>query len=463
MKSIAFLASMTAAIGLASSSYAQTPPSSGDPADMQVPGTALPQPETEDGKAVGPQMTTGILGDWGGLRSRLFEDGLDFQVAYGNELAWNPRGGSRRDVTVIGQAIVGMTADMDKIAGIEGGLAKVALFYRHGPSLTVNADLGMLQQVQEAYGRGEIVRLVEAWYQQSFDADRFRLKVGRMPANSEFAAFSCDFQNLSFCASPQGNFNSGINYWFSAPGSNWAAVGRYNLGADRKQGYVQIGGYLVDPDNVNPTKGFNLGFSGTTGVLLPFEAAWTPTFDGDKPGYYKVGGWVETSRTNDLVRDSNGQLIAISGNEGKAYRGRHGVYFEMAQQLTASPGGLDKQGLSMFFNITQLDRKTSLIDNQIAVGMTQTGTFAGRPNDQIAFAIARTHINSRMRAADRIAVEDGLLTGIRQSEYLAELDYRFVPTAGVRITPNIQWGINPGGISQNRNVVALGLKTSVSF
>lgn len=162
MKSIAFLASMTAAITLAGSSYAQTPPPSGDPADTQLSGTALPQPETEDGKAVGPQMTTGILGDWGGLRSRLYEDGLDFQVAYGNELAWNPRGGSHRDVTVIGQAIVGMTADMDKIAGVEGGLAKVALFYRHGPSLTVNADLGMLQQVQEAYGRGEIVRLVEA-------------------------------------------------------------------------------------------------------------------------------------------------------------------------------------------------------------------------------------------------------------------------------------------------------------
>jgi porin len=163
------------------------------------------------------------------------------------------------------------------------------------------------------------------------------------------------------------------------------------------------------------------------------------------------------------VRDRDGALVAVSGNEGKRYRGRHGVYFEMAQQLTSSPEGLDRKGLSVFFNFTQLDRKTSLIDNQTSVGITQTGTFAGRPHDQIAFAVARTHINSRMRSTDRLAVEDGLLPGIRSSEYLAELDYRIVPVAGVRITPNVQWGINPGGISQNRNVVALGVKTSVQF
>jgi porin len=467
MKSIAFFASMTAAFVLAGNAHAQASPSPGSETDAPLPSTAAPPPEPVDaqsqpGPSV-PPMTIGILGDWGGLRGRLYDRGLDFQLAYGNEFAWNPRGGSHKDATVIGQAIVGVTADMDKLTGIEGGTAKVALFYRHGPSLTVNADLGMLQQVQEAYGRGEIVRLVEAWYQQSFDGDRFRLKLGRMPANSEFASFSCDFQNLSFCASPQGNFNSGINYWFSAPGSNWAAVGRYNLGGDRKQGYLQVGAYLVDPDNVNPTKGFNLGFSGTKGVLLPFEAAWTPTFGGDKPGYYKVGGWVETSRANDLVRDRDGTLVAVSGNEGKPYRGRHGVYFEMVQQLTFSPEGLDGKGLSVFFNFTQLDRKTSLIDNQTSVGITQTGTFAGRSHDQIAFAVARTHINSRMRSTDRLAVEDGLLAGIRSSEYLAEFDYRIVPVAGVRITPNVQWGINPGGISQNRNVVALGVKTSVQF
>lgn len=473
MKQIAFFATVTTALFLAGPCFAQAsalPETSSQTGPQTDPAAEPATTAGADATLADPSppisrtpMTNGILGDWGGIRTRLYDKGLDLQLGYGTELAWNPRGGSRENVTVIGQAIGAVAADMDVLAGIPGGTAKVAIFYRHGPSLNIDAKLGLLQQVQEAYGRGEIVRLVEAWYQQSFDADRVRLKLGRMPTNADFASFACDFQNLSFCASPQGNFSSGINYWLSAPGSNWAAVGRVNLGKDRKLGYVQIGGYLVDPKNVDPTTGFHLSFSGTTGVLLPFEAAWTPTFHGDKPGYYKIGGWVETSRSSDLVRDRNGELLIVSGDQGKPYRGRHGVYFEMAQQLTSSPEGLDKKGLSVFFNFTQLDRATALIDNQISGGVTQTGTFAGRPHDQIAFAVVRTHVNGRLRATDRIAVDQDLLLGIRQSEYLAELDYRLVPVNGVRISPNIQWGINPGGISENRNVIAIGLKSSVQF
>lgn len=364
---------------------------------------------------------------------------------------------------MIGQAILGVNADLDKLAGIQGGTGKMALFYRHGPSLNITADLGLLQQVQEAYGRGEIVRLVEAWYQQSFDDDRFRVKAGRLPTNSDFASFSCDFQNLSFCASPQGNFPGGINYWFSAPGSNWAALARYNLGKSRKNGYLEVGAYQVNPKNIDPTNGFRLGFGGGTGVLIPVEAALTPNFSGKRPGIYKAGGWIETSRANDLARDDEGNLITVSGRPGAPFRGRHGFYLQILQQITPSPEGLDKKGLSVFFNFTRLDRKSSLIDNQIAAGFTQTGTFKSRPNDQIAFALARTHVNSRMREIDRMAVDAGVLQGIRGQEYIAELDYRIVPTAGIRISPNVQWGINPGAISERRNVVAIGVKSSAQF
>jgi len=123
---------------------------------------------------------------------------------------------------------------------------------------------------------------------------------------------------------------------------------------------------------VDPTNGFRLALSGGSGVLVPIEAAWTPVLGGDRPGYYKIGGWIETSGAQDLVRDDAGQLTIVSGQPGQSFRGRHGVYSEMSQQLTASPEGLDRKGLSMFFNFTQLDRRSSLIDNQTALGFTQT-------------------------------------------------------------------------------------------
>jgi porin len=465
MKKIAAIASITLACFSCIPAVAQsvlTPRGGGDDTANQD-GASEQAVQATSNPETPPPPSFGITGDWGGARSSLHDAGIDLLLAYGTEAAWNARGGARRDATMIGQAIVGADADMAKLAGIKGGTAKVALFYRHGPSVNITADLGLLQQVQEAYGRGEIVRLVEAWYQQSFDDDRFRLKAGRMPTNSDFASFSCDFQNLSFCASPQGNFPGGIGYWLSAPGSNWAALARYNIGQSRKNGYFQIGAYQVNQKNIDPTNGFRLGFGGGSGVLIPIEAALTPNFGGKRPGTYKIGGWIETSKANDLVRDEQGNLIAVSGRPGDPFRGRHGFYLQILQQITPSPDGIDHKGLSVFFNFTQLDRKSSLIDNQIAAGFTHTGTFKGRPNDQIAFALARTHVNSRMRAVDRIAVDEGSLLGIRNAEYIAELDYRIVPAAGIRISPNVQWGINPGAISERRNVVVLGVKSSVQF
>lgn len=465
MKKIAAIASMTLACLPCGPALAQSVHAQGDTdaSAANEDGASEQAAQAANNPATPPPPSFGITGDWGGARTSLHDAGVDLLLAYGTEGATNARGGARHDATMIGQAIVGVDADMEKLAGIKGGTAKVALFYRHGPSVNITADLGLLQQVQEAYGRGEIVRLVEAWYQQSFDDDRFRLKAGRIPANSDFASFSCDFQNLSFCASPQGNFPGGISYWFSAPGSNWAALARYNLGKSRKKGYFQVGAYQVNQKNIDPTNGFRLGFGGGTGVLIPVEAALTPNFGGKRPGTYKIGGWIETSRANDLVKDDQGNLIALSGRPGDPFRGRHGFYLQVLQQVTPSSEGIDKKGLSIFFNFTQLDRKSSLIDNQIAAGFTQTGTFKGRPNDQIAFALARTHVNSRMREVDTIAVNDGTMLGIRDAEYLAELDYRIVPAAGIRISPNVQWGINPGAISENRNVVVFGVKSSVQF
>ncbi|MBB3349488.1 carbohydrate-selective porin OprB [Sphingomonas sp. BK069] len=214
---------------------------------------------------------------------------------------------------------------------------------------------------------------------------------------------------------------------------------------------------------MDPTNGFRLALSSGSGVLVPIEAAWTPVLGGDRPGYHKIGGWIETSRAQDLVRDDAGQLTIVSGQPGQSFRGRHGVYFEMSQQLTASPEGLDRKGLSMFFNFTQLDRRSSLIDNQTALGFTQTGTFASRRNDQVALALVRTHINDRTRETDRIALANGSIDGVRQAEWILEADYRLVATTGVKIVLDVQFGFNPGGISERRNVVALGMKSSVSF
>ena len=73
--------------------------------------------------------------------------------------------------------------------------------------------------------------------------------------------------------------------------------------------------------------------------------------------------------------------------------GQYGAYVNFLQELTApSPD----RGLSVFFNATYADRRTSTQDNQITAGLLYKGPFEFRPSDELGFAIGRSHVNSRI-------------------------------------------------------------------
>ena len=93
-----------------------------------------------------------------------------------------------------------------------------------------------------------------------------------MPFGGDFAAFSCDFQNLTFCGSDPGNIVG--DYIFNWPISQWATRVKLALNGF---GYFQVGVFDVNPkylgvqDQVLP-----VFFPGSTGALVPVELAWLP-------------------------------------------------------------------------------------------------------------------------------------------------------------------------------------------
>ena len=115
------------------------------------------------------------------------------------------------------------------------------------------------------------------------------------------------------------------------------------------------------------------------------------------------------------------------------------------------------QGLSVFFNATLADRATSTNDNQFATGLFYTGLLRSRPKDDFELAIARTHVNSRTWI--------GLPPGAARpnSEYAAEIDYGVHATGWLTLRPNLQYIVDPGGLSSKTNVVIVGMKGSVSL
>jgi porin len=388
-----------------------------------------------------------LLGDWGGERARLQRMGIDFQFGYTSEIAYNPTGGIEHTTRYTDQYAAGVTFDLDRLLGLPTAQFQVTLTQRLGRNLSDDAELGTLQQVQEVYGRGQTIRLTEFWFDQKYAGGLIDWKIGRLTFGGDFASFSCDFQNLTFCGANPGNLVG--NYIYNWPISQWATRVKVALSGF---GYVQAGVYDVNTkylgvdDQVLP-----VFFSGSTGALIPAELGWLPKFGDDGlPGSYKIGGWYDTSAADDVVSDVNGDPFALTGLPPRERRGRYGAYINFQQQVTSN--------LSFFLNAVVADNRTATTDRQIAGGLIYTGAFGSRPKDDIGFAVGTTHVNNRV--ADAQAAQSRPVPG---SEYAFELYYTYRPTAGLLFRPNIQYVLNPGGISENKDVVVLGLKTAANF
>lgn len=394
-----------------------------------------------------------LLGDWNGARTRLRERGIEFQFGYTGEFAYNAAGGSENEAAYTDQYAAGVTFNLDRLIGLPNAKFHTTLTERTGRNLSDDADLGTLQQVQEVYGRGQTIRLTDFWYQQTYGSGLIDWKVGRIPVGEDFASFSCDFQNLTFCGSDPGNIVG--NYIFNWPISQWATRLKVNLNGF---GYVEAGVYDVNPKYLGThAQVLPVWYSGSTGALIPVEVAWLPNF-GDEalPGSYKFGGWYDTSSADDVVEDINGDPLVLSGLPAVQHRGRYGGYINFRQQLTGK--------LSVFVNAVMADKRTSTTDRQIAAGLVYTGPFKARPDDDVGFAVGTTHVNSRV--ADVEALQNALRSGpvaVQKSEYAFELYYTYRPTPGLLFRPNLQYIHHPGGTAENDDVFVVGLKTSANF
>ena len=213
-----------------------------------------------------------LLGDWGGLRTRIYQQGIDFQFGYANEFATNTQGGVKRWAGYADQSTAGATLNLERLFGVKDAIFQISYTERTGRNLVTDAQLNTLQLVQEVYGRGQTARLTQFWYDQHYLDDFISLKAGRMPVGGDFAAFTCDFQNLTFCGANIGNLVG--NYIFNWPISQWATRIKFNFNGF---GYFQLGAYDQNQQYLGYTEALApVFYKDSSGVLLPAEVAWLP-------------------------------------------------------------------------------------------------------------------------------------------------------------------------------------------
>ena len=181
-------------------------------------------------------------------------------------------------------------------------------------------------------------------------------------------------------------------------------------------------------------------------------------------GSYKFGAWYNSSKAPDVAENTNGKPLALDGGQPLMRTGQYGAYVNFLQRLTTLPVAGSKRGVSVFFNATFADRRTSALDSQIAAGVFYTGPFALRPADEIGFAVGRTHVNSRIAAVEIQQNAAGLgPVSVQSSEYVAEIFYSVHAAKWLELRPNIQYVHQPGGIAQSSDDVIAGLRLSVNF
>jgi porin len=404
-----------------------------------------------------------LLGDWDGRRGAWAQEGVEFDLGYASEVAHNVSGGSARLTRYADQWTLGATLNFDKRFGWQGAGLQIAVSERNGRDLGADANLGNDLLVQEIYGRGQTWWLSTLAYRQSWFEGGLDWRIGKMPAGADFAAFSCDFQNLTFCGAQPGNIVG--DYWLNWPVSPWAT--RIRLGSASGL-YAQIGAYQVNPKYVdvrwarrNAWKPYVPG--GTAGWLVPLELGWTPAPDG-RTGSYKLGAWRSSAGAPDLREDIDQSPAASGALPPRMHGSRYGAYVNMEQQLTGAAAGV---GFSVFVNASVADRATSRTDRQVAAGLEYEG-IAGRSGDRIGFALGATHNNGRYYEAyvrrNGSDWQPDVHSHVgRGDEYVGELFYDWSPLHSVHLRPNLQYIRHPGGSSANDDALVLGLKTSVAF
>jgi porin len=195
---------------------------------------------------------------------------------------------------------------------------------------------------------------------------------------------------------------------------------------------------------------------------VPVELGWSPQL-GSKGlvGSYKVGGWYTNADAGDVFLDINRDPRAVTGLEPLQRTSRYGFYINAWQQLIGTAAnGKPLTGVGVFANFTKADRRTSVTDNQIAVGVFWKPPIKSLPDDVLAFAVGRTNVNGRITRGQKL---DPTHPDPQKAEYAAELYYSAHPTHWLEMRPNLQYIHHPGGRSGAHDIGVLGLKAGVTL
>ena len=420
-------------------------------------------------QAFDPPTVDRLFGTWGGVQTELARQGINLQVDAVTEFAGNVSGGTKQGATFANQVGVQADVNWERLAGITGLSTHVIIVSRSG-----NSDSALFgdnfSPVQEVYGSGGnvLLHLVSAYAQETLPGGRLDVAAGRMNVENDFASspLYCNFVNNGLCGDPKA-LPGGDRGHSAYPDAVWAARIQF---LPTPTTYIRSGIYQVNQglySNANFRTGFKFDDSQTSGVYLPIEFGWTPSFGADRlPGHYKLGfGYDDSSGYKDF-----GNALAAARVPGFAATSRSGntQLWALADQMLLRSGPGDGAGLVALAGFIHNDPNNSAYAEQYFVGAVERGFWKARPQDAIGLLFTYETVSGRLANVQGIEAAFGLpltngATGVQGREMILETNYDIQVFRGVNVEPDFQYVVHPNAQSSIANAAVFGVKAHVEF
>jgi porin len=379
-----------------------------------------------------PPPSFGVTGDWFGLRTRMANDGLTFAGTIDYDYSRNFVGGISTANDASRELLnLNATFATDTLLHWHGGTFFIN-FQDHEGSNGSSALTGDAQMFDNQDAR-RYIQISELWWQQLFLDDKFRLKIGRIDANTEFAYVTngSPFLNTSFGDSPAILALPTIPD--AALGANlfWTPDAHFYLGAGAYYSNTSDQSLILSghPNIVDPT-------AGGIFTILELGAKWNLNKT-QLPGRIAVGGY-----------DHNGQFKRFDGQTQTGAAGMYAMFDQTVWQPNDS-GSVRSAGI--FAQFSMADSHVALIDQHLGAGFQWTGPIPlnSRSCDVLGLGPSWVRFSNESLAVDRY-------------ELAIEAFYKLRVTPWFDVQPDLQYIINPGGTGRS-NALVMTLRAELDF
>jgi porin len=161
-----------------------------------------------------------------------------------------------------------------------------------------------------------------------------------------------------------------------------------------------------------------------------------------------LGAWYYTGRFPDLADTLvTGAPLTHRGSRGAYIIGDHTVWSGRASSPVA---------LTAFAQLGVGDSRVNQIGGYFGSGLTLTGPFAGRADDELGLAVAAASMGSHFR---RTQPGDESFP----AEITIELTYLAQAISRLSVQPDLQYVIHPGGTRALSNALVPGLRIALAY